>query len=144
MPRTTSKTSPTTLGLMSKKNRAVSAERPESPPAAKKAAPAGQMALAKVSWAAGPPSLKFPLPDSSHSFSSHSQPNIPLTFNAHNFSKPELQDALPTLRDSLKPEVINMITQAINDFCAYLRNMIKTHIQALVIELKQYIQESYT
>ncbi|KAH8040745.1 hypothetical protein HPB51_012060 [Rhipicephalus microplus] len=47
-PGTASKTSTTTLGLIPQKNRAASAERPESPPA-KKPAPAGQTPPAKVS-----------------------------------------------------------------------------------------------
>ncbi|KAL3192178.1 hypothetical protein MRX96_059289 [Rhipicephalus microplus] len=57
-PGTASKTSTTTLGLIPQKNRAASAERPESPPA-KNPAPIGQAPPAKMSWAAGPPNLKF-------------------------------------------------------------------------------------
>ncbi|KAL3240185.1 hypothetical protein MRX96_021741 [Rhipicephalus microplus] len=45
-PETTSKTSATTLGLMPQRNRAASAEIPESPPA-KKPAPTGQTPPAK-------------------------------------------------------------------------------------------------
>ncbi|KAH8034688.1 hypothetical protein HPB51_000457 [Rhipicephalus microplus] len=108
-PGTAPETSPTTLGLIPQKNRAASAERPESPPA-KKPAPAGQTPPTKVSWAVGPPSLKSSLPDSSYPPSSHNHPNVPLTSIAHNCTKQELQDALTKLRDSLKAEVTNMIT----------------------------------
>ncbi|KAL3215122.1 hypothetical protein MRX96_051361 [Rhipicephalus microplus] len=46
-PGNASKTSTTTLGLITQKNRATSAERPESPPA-KKPAPTGQTPPTKV------------------------------------------------------------------------------------------------
>ncbi|KAL3200921.1 hypothetical protein MRX96_043210 [Rhipicephalus microplus] len=108
-PGTASKTSTTTLGLISQTNRAASVERPEFPPA-KKPASAGQTPPAKVSWAAGPSSLKSSLPHSSHPPSSHNHPSVPLTSNAHNCTKQELQDALTKLRDSLKAEVTSMIT----------------------------------
>ncbi|KAH8039570.1 hypothetical protein HPB51_007554 [Rhipicephalus microplus] len=136
-PGTASKTSTTTVGLIPQKNRAASVERPESPPA-KKPVLAGQTPPTKVSWAAGPPSLKSSLPDSYHPPSSLNHPNVPLTFNAHNCTKQELQDALTKLRDSLKAEVTSMITQTIHDFRAELRDMLKAHAQALVKELKQH------
>ncbi|KAH8021432.1 hypothetical protein HPB51_015612 [Rhipicephalus microplus] len=63
-PGTASKTC-TTPRLILQKNRAASAERPESLPA-KKPVPAGQMPPARVSWASGPPILKSSLPNSSH------------------------------------------------------------------------------
>ncbi|KAL1444675.1 hypothetical protein MTO96_045462 [Rhipicephalus appendiculatus] len=132
----------TTLGPIPKKNRAASVEGPESPPT-KKPAPAGHTPPAKVSWAAGPPRLNSPLPPSSQSPSSHTHPNVTPTSNAHNCTNQELQDALTTLRDSLKAEVSSMITQAICDFRAELRDMLKAHTEALVTEIKQHIQESF-
>ncbi|KAH7944200.1 hypothetical protein HPB52_017029 [Rhipicephalus sanguineus] len=141
-PGTTSKPRAPTPGPIQKKNRSGSAEGSESPPA-KKPAPAGQTPPAKVSWAAGPPRLNSPLPPSSPSPSLHTHPNVPPTSNVHNCTKQELQDALATLRDSLKAEVTSMIAEAINDFRAELRDMLKAHTQALVTELKQHIQESF-
>ncbi|KAL3201078.1 hypothetical protein MRX96_053560 [Rhipicephalus microplus] len=104
-PGTESKSSTTTLGLIPPKEQ--SRECGETRISTSKEASSRwtDASLLRRVGEAGPSSLKSSLPNSSHPPSSHNYPNVPLTSNAHNCTKQELQDALTKLRDSLKAKV---------------------------------------